>query len=161
MVPVLRILYHPRHPGPPVTLPIRTHCGDQSFRPRAYHKPASKFYFVISKQPQSKVYSEVLIAGDLSGEEVSWAGSWGSYLITDPYTAEYVYGNDTVNTVYFAQPSPSQFVTGGSGAGTFNPAPVMGVKDPLNNTPADGQEHTEERNRRSFTVRTVRRLQGV
>ena len=52
-----------------------------------------------------------------------------AYSKTDPYTAEFVYGNDTV---YFAQPSPSQFVSGGSGAAIFKQGPAMGVKDPLN-----------------------------
>jgi len=47
--------------------------------------------------------------------------------------AELVYGNDTV---YFAQPSLSQFVPGGSGAGTFSPSPSIGLKDTPNNTPA-------------------------
>ena len=37
-------------------------------------------------------------------------------------TAEFNYGNDTV---YVAQPSPSQFIPGGSGAGTFDqPVPI-------------------------------------
>jgi len=55
------------------------------------------------------------------------------YLRPDPYTAEFVYSNDTV---YFAQPSPSQFVPGGSGAGTFDPDPPAGVKDPPHNSMA-------------------------
>jgi len=39
------------------------------------------------------------------------------YGSSPPDTAEFVYGS---GVVYFAQPSPSQFVPGGSGAGTFN-----------------------------------------
>ena len=85
------------------------------------------------------MYSEVLITGDLSEEDISRAGDPTRSPITDPYTAEFVYGNDTV---YFAQPSPSQFVSGGSGAGTFNPAPAMGVKGPLNNTLAFADRNT-------------------
>jgi len=131
VVPILNILCRPRHPGSSVTLHIRTYRGDQGLHPCAYHKPVDKFDFLIPEQHQPKVYSEVLIAGDLSEEDVSRARALTSYLTTDPYTAEFVYGN---NTIYFAQPSPSQFVSGGSGAGTFNPAPAMGVKDPLNNT---------------------------
>ena len=131
MVTILNILCYPRHPGSLVTICIRTHCGDQSFCPRSYHKPASKSNFLIPEQPQRKAYSEVLITGDLSEEDIRRAGAGASYLRTDPYTAEFVHGNDTV---YFAQPSPSQFISGGSGAGTFNPAPAMGLKDPLNNT---------------------------
>ena len=100
---------------------------------------ASKFNILISEQPQRKAYSEVLIAGDLSEEDVSRAKAGTSYTTTDPYTAEFIYGNDTI---YFAQPSPSQFVSGGSGPGTFSPLPAMGVKDPINNTLALGDKNT-------------------
>ena len=48
-------------------------------------------------------------------------------------TAEFGYGDDTI---YFAQPSLSQFVPGGSGAGTFNPPLRMGLKGIPNNIPA-------------------------
>ena len=41
-------------------------------------------------------------------------------------TAEFGYGSETV---YFAQPSPSQFASGGFGAGTFDPPPKMGLKN--------------------------------
>jgi len=39
-------------------------------------------------------------------------------------TAEFHYDNDTV---YFAQPSLSQFLPGGSGAGTFDPDQLMSL----------------------------------
>ena len=41
---------------------------------------------------------------------------------------ELVYGN---NTVYFAQPSPSQFVHGGSGVGTFDQPVPLGPQETL------------------------------
>jgi len=44
---------------------------------------------------------------------------------------EFVYGNETI---YFAQPSLSQFVPGGSGAGTFNQPELINLKDTPNNT---------------------------
>jgi len=53
------------------------------------------------------------------------------YGVSNSDTAEFAYGNDTI---YFAQPSLSQFVPGGSGAGTFNPA-LIGLKETPNNTP--------------------------
>ena len=134
MVPILGILCRPRHPGSPVTLRIRTYRGDQSFRPRTYYKLASKFDFLIHEQPQRKAYSEVLIAGDLTEEDIGRAGTWEFYQTADPDTPEFVYGDDAVNTVYFAQPTPSQFVPGGSGAGTFDAPPPVGVRDPPNNT---------------------------
>ena len=87
-------------------------------------------YFLIFEQIQRKVYREVLVAGDLSREDISRVAA-----ITERYpnydTAELVYGNDTV---YFAQPSLSQFTPGGSGAGTFIPPEPIGLKDPPNNT---------------------------
>ena len=44
---------------------------------------------------------------------------------------EFVYGNDTI---YFAQPSLSQFTPGGSGPGTFDDsAASIGRKGPPNN----------------------------
>jgi len=46
-------------------------------------------------------------------------------------TAEFVYDNDTV---YFAQPSLSQFVSGGFGPGTFNESASIYPKDTPNNT---------------------------
>jgi len=86
------------------------------------------------EQNQRRTYREVLIAGDLSEGDVNKAKTQGVYSTTDPDTAEFVYGNDAVKTVYFAQPSVTQFVPGGSGAGDSNPSPPMGVKDPSNNT---------------------------
>ena len=50
VVVILDILCNPGHLGPHVTLPTRTHCGDQSFRPRAHHTPDSKFNFLIDPQ---------------------------------------------------------------------------------------------------------------
>ena len=42
------------------------------------------------------------------------------------------YGNDTV---HFAQPIPSQFVPGGSGAGTFDSPASIGLDNIPNDTP--------------------------
>ena len=134
MVRILRILRRPRRPGSPIALPIRTHHRDQNLRRCTFHKPASKLYFLIPEQNQHNAYREVLITGDLSEEDVNQAEANGIFSAADPDTAQFVYGNDTVNTVYFAQPSPSQFVPGGSGAGAFNPPPPMGLKDSPNNT---------------------------
>ena len=72
MVPFLRIFCHPRNPGSYATLPIRTCCGDKSFRPCACHIPTS-LHFLIFEQNQRKVYQEILIAGDLSKEDVDRA----------------------------------------------------------------------------------------
>ena len=134
MVPVLDILCRPRHPESPVTFPIRTHHGDRNFRKRTCCSP-TPLYFLIVEQNQRKVYHEVLIAGDLSGEDVHRAA--GQTLAFQRYggntfgTAEFLYGNDTV---YFAQPSQSQFTPGGSGAGIFNQPVSVGRKDTTNNT---------------------------
>ena len=86
------------------------------------------------QQNQRSAYREVLITGDLSEDDVNQAEAHGIFLATDPDTAQFIYGNDTVNTVYFAQPSLSQFIPGGSGAGAFNPPPPMGLKDTPNNS---------------------------
>ena len=97
--------------------------------------PASFFYSLIVEQNQRKAYHEILIAGDLSEEDVRKADALGNFLQSDSTafdTAEFVYGHDTV---YFAQPTPSQFVPGGSGAGTFNGPTIMGLKGIPNNTP--------------------------
>ena len=134
VVPVLDILRRPRHPGSPVTFPIRTHHGDRNFRKRMCRRPAS-LWFLILEQNQRKVYHEVLIAGDLSKQDVSQAA--GHALIFQEYggntfgTSEYVHGN---NTVYFAQPSQSQLTPGGFGAGTFNQSVSIGRRDTTNNT---------------------------
>ena len=122
VVPVLGALHPPRHPGSAVTFPIRTHHGDRNLCPRACHRPASS-YFLMFEQNQDKVYHEVLIAGDLSKEDVVQAYNLSSNFLQHGGrvfdTAEFVYGNETI---YFAQPSLSQFVPGGSGAGNFDPA---------------------------------------
>jgi len=86
------------------------------------------------KQNQRKAYREVLIAGDLSKEDVHRAVDDGWFFRpgrTTSDTTELLYGNDTV---YLAQPSLSQFVTGGSGAGAFNlsPSASLGLKDTSN-----------------------------
>ncbi|KAF9778318.1 hypothetical protein BJ322DRAFT_492827 [Thelephora terrestris] len=81
-------------------------------------------------QNQRAEYREVLIAGDLSPDDVnratdqlgafqSFAQTWTllPYGRTPPDTVEFAQNNDTV---YFAQPTLSQLVPGGSGSGTFN-----------------------------------------
>jgi len=82
------------------------------------------------------VYREALIAGDLSKEDVHRAADEGWFFRssrTTSNTAELVYGNDTI---YFAQPSLSQFVPGGFGAGAFNLSPSASItlKGTPNNT---------------------------
>ena len=131
MVPVPGILHSPRHPGSRVNFPIWTHHSDRNFRPRACRGPAS-LCFLICEQDQSNVFHEVLIAGDLSSDDVVQATPSGVQVGgSTPDTAEFIYGNDTV---YFVQPSLSQFVPGGYGAGSFNPPASVILKDPLNNT---------------------------
>ena len=131
MVPVLRIFRRYRHPVSHVTFPIWAHHRDQNLRQRTCHVLTSPLYPLTSQQTRRKVYQEVSIAGDLSEEDVNWAGAQ-----TEPFleyggsTTEFVYGNETV---YFAQPSQSQFVAGGSGAGTFNFASAL-LRVPVNNT---------------------------
>lgn len=109
------------------------------------------------------IYREVLIAGDLSQDDVDratnqlgafqvslrqmyltfhilippyqdFARTWTllPYGRSAPDTAEFVYGNDNI---YFAQPSLSQFIPGGSGAGTFNTNQSSSAG--LRNTPND------------------------
>ena len=142
MVHILSILRRPDHPGSLVTLLIRTHHRDQNFRWCTYHKSASKFYLLIPKQNQRNAYREVFITGDLSEDDINQAKAHGIFPTTDRDTAEFTYGDDTVNTVYFAQPSLSQFISGGSGAGAFNPPMPMGVKDPPNDPLALTGRHT-------------------
>ena len=72
MVPISNILRCPHHPGPPLTFPIRSYHCDQNFRPRASRRP-TPLYFLIFEQNQSKVYREILIAGDLSEEDLGRA----------------------------------------------------------------------------------------
>jgi len=102
----------------------------------AYAPQTSSFlYFLTLRQNQRKVYHEVLIAGDLTQEDVARAAAkvWSLYPDSRKVfdTTEFVYDNDTV---YFAQPSLSQFVHGGSGVGTFNPPVPIVEKDPSNDT---------------------------
>ena len=136
MVPILRTLRHPRHPGSPVTIHIRTHHSDQHICRCTCHRPTSFSNFLSFEQSQRKSYREILIAGDLADGDLVRSVIEGHVLLSDDIstfdTAEFVYGNDTI---YFAQPIPSQFVPGGSGAGTFNPPPRMGLKGPPNNVP--------------------------
>ena len=49
-----------------------------------------------------------------------------------PDVAEFAYGNETV---YFAQPSLSQFIPGGFGAGAVHQRASIGLKDTQGNTP--------------------------
>jgi len=86
------------------------------------------------EQHQRRAYHEVLIAGDLSEDDLNKIEVNGFVpLHPDPDIAEFAYGNDAANTIYFAQPSVSQFVPGGAGPGTIDFWPI-GLKDPLNNT---------------------------
>jgi len=136
MVLVLSILRHPHHSGSSVTFPIRPHHGDRNFHPRACHAGPASLYVLNFEQNQSKAYHEVLIAGDLSEGDVRQADALGYLLLSDKTafdTAGFTYGSETV---YFAQPSPSQFISGGSGAGTFDPPPKIGLKNTPNNAPA-------------------------
>jgi len=85
-------------------------------------------YSLIFEQSKRKVYREVLIAGDLTKEDVYRMETRGWFFLTGRTsfdTAEFVYGNDTV---YFAQPTRSQFAPGGSGPGTFNQPGSIGLK---------------------------------
>ena len=80
MVPVHRVFCRPGHPGSPLTFHTRTHHGDQNFRPRAGHRTVSFLHFLMFEQSQREIYREVLIAGDLSQEDVDRAaaqlGAW-------------------------------------------------------------------------------------
>ena len=97
-------------------------------------------YFLIFEQNRRTVYHEVLIAGDLSQEDIIQAEAqlkafveYGGR-ISD--TTELIYNNDTV---YFAQPSPSQFIPGGSGPGTFIPASTVLKVSPNNALASTGR----------------------
>ena len=95
--------------------------------------PETSFsHFLILEQNQHNVYREVLIAGDLSQEDLDRAVpgmlQCGRNMSN---TAGFNYGSDTV---YFAQPSLSQFIPGGSGLGTFVPSGPLGLKNTPNNT---------------------------
>ena len=133
MVPVFSVLRLPHHPGPPVTFPTWTHNGNQNFRPRTYHPLASFLQPLIFEQNQREVYREVLIAGDLSKEDIYRAVDEGWFFRpgrTTSDTTELAHDNDTI---YFAQPSLSQFVPGGFGAGAFNLSPSASIS--LKDTP--------------------------
>ena len=135
MVPVLSVLRRTRHPGSFVAVRIRTHHDNRDLRERACHRPAS-LYFLIFEQNQRKVYREVVVAGDLSQDDldkVTLVPVLSSQLYGEsvPDTAGLVYGNDTV---YFSQPSLSQLAPGGSGLGNLSLSVPVGMKDTLNNT---------------------------
>ena len=123
------VLRHPRHPESPVTLPIWTYHGHRNFCRCTCRGPASFMHFLILGQNRRRTYHEVLVTGDLSEEDLQWmTPAELQYRRGTPDIAEFVYNNDTV---YFAQPSVSQFVLGGS---AFNrPAPI-GLKGPSNDT---------------------------
>jgi len=141
MVPLSRMLHRRRHPSSPLTLSARTHHGDQTFHQRTCHWLVS-LYFLIFEQNQSKVYREVLIAGDLTSDDVQQAdynlwefqSGWLSYGRSTSGTAEFVYDNDS--SVYFAQPNLSQLVPGGSGPGAFDRSGPAGLGYDPGNTPA-------------------------
>ena len=107
-------------------------------------------YFLIFEQNQSKVYREVLIAGDFTDEDVKWTYSdlwpfhfgWQSYGRSTSDTAELVYDN---NTVYFAQPSVSQLVPGGAGRGAFNRSAPTGLGYDPGNTPVPTGKNAPKR----------------
>ena len=131
VVPIHRILRRPHHPASHTAFPIRTRCVDRNFRGCTCHRPSSLYQLILG-QSQHDVYREVLVAGDLSVEDIIQANSSNtSFSESVPDTTELVYDGDTV---YFAQPSLSQFVPGGSGAGNFNPPKSIGQKDPANNS---------------------------
>ena len=101
-------------------------------------------YCLIFEQNQSEVHREVLIVGDLTSSDF-WFDArkdiqifqfgWPLYSRSTSGTAEFVYNNDTV---YFALPTLSQFVPGGSGPGVFNRSDPTGQMDAngFGNTPA-------------------------
>jgi len=107
-------------------------------------------YFLIFEQNQSKVYREVLIAGDLTDEDADqgfaylqeFQYGWLSYGRSTSDTAEFVYDDDTV---YFAQPSMSQLVPGGSGPGAFNHLGPTGLGDAQGNAPAPAGKNAPKR----------------
>jgi len=73
VVVVLGILRRPCHPGSCVKFPIRTYHRNQYVRKRTCHRHASFLHFPIFEQNQRKSYREVLIAGDLSQEDIGQA----------------------------------------------------------------------------------------
>jgi hypothetical protein len=113
------------------------------------------------EQNQREVYREVLIAGDLSQDDVgrankqlgafqvswqymyfetahsdrikSFAQTWTllPYGTSSPEQVAFAYFNETV---YFPQPSSSQFIPGGSGLGVFHANETAAVKGSPNNS---------------------------
>ena len=73
VVVVLGILRRPCNPRSCVKLPIRTYHRDQYVRKRTYHRHAIFLHFPIFEQNQRNSYREVLIAGDLSQEDIGQA----------------------------------------------------------------------------------------
>jgi len=73
VVVVLGILRRPCHPGTDVKFPIRAYHRDRCFRKRTCNRPSFFPCFLIPEQNQRKTYREVLIAGDLSQEDISQA----------------------------------------------------------------------------------------
>ena len=69
MIPIPSILRRPRHPGSPITFPVRTYHRDRNFRQCMCYRPIS-LRFLTFEQSQSYAYREVLIAGDLSQEDL-------------------------------------------------------------------------------------------
>jgi len=88
-------------------------------------------------QNQRKVYREVLIAADISsGDEnqaVALSPDWSALPDgrSTSGTVEFSYDNETV---YFAQPSSSQFLPGGYGLGVFSRYALISLKDDPNNS---------------------------
>ena len=92
-------------------------------------RPASFLHFLIFEQNRRRVYREILVTGDLSEEDLQWSipGEFRYHRCT-PDIAELVYNNDTI---YFAQPSPSQLVLGSS---AFNQTAPIGLEGLPNDT---------------------------
>ena len=91
-----------------------------------------------------------MIAGAISEADEDRAPSnfktWSSlpYGSSMSEPAEFIYGNDTV---YFAQPSFSQLVPGGSAAGIFNKYGSISLKDaPSNALPLTGRNAPRSNN---------------
>ena len=84
-----------------------------------------------------------MIAGDLSKADGNLATSlstrWSAFAYGNSMsdTSEFIYGNDTV---YFAQPSLSQFLPGGYGAGALNQSALTSLNNATsNNLPLTGR----------------------
>ena len=72
VVTALGVLCRPCYPGSRIKFPIRTYHRNQYVRKRTCRRPAS-LHFLIFEQNQHKAYHEVLIAGDLSQEDIDRA----------------------------------------------------------------------------------------